>query len=90
MKIMLLNNGAVTDFRLNSQCSSGNGAFLQGVAERFNIPMSEMADGAFTRKGHAATLDGMRSLPAERHRQSTAQGLAGGGDSGRRCARFSR
>ena len=47
VKIMILNNGAVTDFRLNSQCSSGNGAFLQGVAERFNIPMGEMADGAF-------------------------------------------
>ena len=47
VKIMLLNNGAVTDFRLNSQCSSGNGAFLQGVAERFNIPMKDMADGAF-------------------------------------------
>ena len=47
VKIMLLNNGTVTDFRLNSQCSSGNGAFLQGVAERFNIPMSDMADGAF-------------------------------------------
>ena len=47
VKIMLLNNGAVTDFRLNSQCSSGNGAFLQGIAERFNIPMSEMADRAF-------------------------------------------
>ncbi len=50
VKIMILNNGAVTDFRLNSQCSSGNGAFLQGVAERFNIPMSEMADGAFRAK----------------------------------------
>jgi predicted CoA-substrate-specific enzyme activase len=47
VKIMLLNNGAVTDFRLNSQCSSGNGAFLQGIAERFNIPMGDMADGAF-------------------------------------------
>src|SRR5580693_1438435 len=47
VKIMLLNNGAVTDFRLNSQCSSGNGAFLQGIAERFSIPMSEMADRAF-------------------------------------------
>jgi predicted CoA-substrate-specific enzyme activase len=47
VKIMLLTNGAVTDFRLNSQCSSGNGAFLQGVAERFNIPMSEMAERAF-------------------------------------------
>jgi predicted CoA-substrate-specific enzyme activase len=47
VKIMILNNGAVTDFRLNSQCSSGNGAFLQGVAERFDIPMSDMADRAF-------------------------------------------
>jgi predicted CoA-substrate-specific enzyme activase len=47
VKIMILNNGAVTDFRLNSQCSSGNGAFLQGVAERFDIPMNEMADRAF-------------------------------------------
>ena len=47
VKIMLLNNGTVTDFRLNSQCSSGNGAFLQGVAERFGIEMSAMADGAF-------------------------------------------
>ncbi len=47
VKIMLLNNGTVTDFRLNSQCSSGNGAFLQGVAERFGIPLSEIAEGAF-------------------------------------------
>jgi predicted CoA-substrate-specific enzyme activase len=47
VKIMILNHGAVTDFRLNSQCSSGNGAFLQGVAERFGIPMSDMAEQAF-------------------------------------------
>lgn len=47
VKIMLLKNGTVSDFRLNSQCSSGNGAFLQGVAERFGIPLSEIADGAF-------------------------------------------
>ncbi len=47
VKIMILKNGAVSDFRLNSQCSSGNGAFLQGVAERFGIPLSEMADKAF-------------------------------------------
>jgi predicted CoA-substrate-specific enzyme activase len=47
VKIMILKNGAVSDFRLNSQCSSGNGAFLQGVAERFGIPLSAIADGAF-------------------------------------------
>jgi hypothetical protein len=47
VKIMILRNGAVSDFRLNSQCSSGNGAFLQGVAERFNIPLTETAQAAF-------------------------------------------
>jgi len=47
VKIMLLKNGTVSDFRLNSQCSSGNGAFLQGVAERFDIPLGDIADRAF-------------------------------------------
>lgn len=47
VKIMILRNGAVSDFRLNSQCSSGNGAFLQNLGERFNIPLDEMADHAF-------------------------------------------
>ncbi len=47
VKIMILNRGTVTDFRLNSQCSSGNGAFLQGVAERFGIPLSQIAEEAF-------------------------------------------
>lgn len=47
VKIMLLRQGTVSDFRLNSQCSSGNGAFLQGVAERFSIPLEEIADRAF-------------------------------------------
>lgn len=47
VKIMILKNGTVGDFRLNAQCSSGNGAFLQGVAERFNIPLTEIAERAF-------------------------------------------
>ncbi len=48
VKIIILRNGTVVDFRLNSQCSSGNGAFLQGVAERFNIPLEEIAERAFS------------------------------------------
>jgi len=48
VKIMILKNGTVSDFRLNSQCSSGNGAFLQGVAERFQIPLPDVANRAFT------------------------------------------
>ena len=50
VKILILRNGSVVDFRLNSQCSSGNGAFLQGVAERFGIPLQEIASLAFTAK----------------------------------------
>lgn len=48
VKIMILRQGTVADFRLNSQCSSGNGAFLQGVAERYAVPLDEFAGRAFT------------------------------------------
>ncbi|MDX8399636.1 MAG: BadF/BadG/BcrA/BcrD ATPase family protein [Gallionellaceae bacterium] len=47
VKIMILRQGTVSDFRLNSQCSSGNGAFLQGVAERYEVPLAEYAERAF-------------------------------------------
>jgi len=47
VKIMLLRQGTVSDFRLNSQCSSGNGAFLQGVAERYDTPLADYAGRAF-------------------------------------------
>lgn len=47
VKVMILRNGAVADFRLNSQCSSGNGAFLQGVAERYGVSLENYAETAF-------------------------------------------
>jgi predicted CoA-substrate-specific enzyme activase len=47
VKIMILRQGTVADFRLNSQCSSGNGAFLQGVAERYSVPLEDYAAHAF-------------------------------------------
>ena len=50
VKIMILRQGTVADFRLNSQCSSGNGAFLQGVAERYAIPLEAYAEKAFAAK----------------------------------------
>ncbi len=50
VKIMLLRQGMVVDFRLNSQCSSGNGAFLQGVAERYGVPLEDYAERAFQAK----------------------------------------
>lgn len=50
VKVMILRQGAVADFRLNSQCSSGNGAFLQGVAERYDVPLEDYAERAFAAK----------------------------------------
>jgi predicted CoA-substrate-specific enzyme activase len=50
VKIMILRQGTVADFRLNSQCSSGNGAFLQGVAERYSIALEDYAEKAFEAK----------------------------------------
>jgi predicted CoA-substrate-specific enzyme activase len=50
VKIMILRQGTVADFRLNSQCSSGNGAFLQGVAERYDVPLERYAERAFEAK----------------------------------------
>src|SRR5262245_56554482 len=50
VKVMILRQGTVADFRLNSQCSSGNGAFLQGVAERYGVPLESYAERAFSAK----------------------------------------
>jgi predicted CoA-substrate-specific enzyme activase len=50
VKVMILRQGTVADFRLNSQCSSGNGAFLQGVAERYDVPLEHYAERAFAAK----------------------------------------
>jgi predicted CoA-substrate-specific enzyme activase len=58
VKIMILRQGTVSDFRLNSQCSSGNGAFLQGVAERYGVPLEKYADQAFQAKAVPALAMG--------------------------------
>jgi predicted CoA-substrate-specific enzyme activase len=58
VKVMILRQGAVADFRLNSQCSSGNGAFLQGVAERYGVPLEDYAERAFAAKSLPALAMG--------------------------------
>jgi activator of 2-hydroxyglutaryl-CoA dehydratase len=65
VKIMVIKNGTVSDFRLNSQCSSGNGAFLQGVAERFNIPLGGDSIPRVPGAGGAQAGDGLWGLSAE-------------------------
>ncbi len=47
IKIVMLHDGAVKDFRLNTQCSAGNGYFLQAAAEKLGISIEDFADTAF-------------------------------------------
>ena len=51
IKIIILKNGRVKDFKLNTQCSAGNGYFLQSTAQGFNVPVENYADTAFGAKG---------------------------------------
>ncbi|MDH3197812.1 MAG: acyl-CoA dehydratase activase-related protein [Candidatus Krumholzibacteria bacterium] len=48
IKIMILKDGSVKDFKLNTQCSAGNGYFLQSTAGEFGVPVERFADTAFT------------------------------------------
>jgi predicted nucleotide-binding protein (sugar kinase/HSP70/actin superfamily) len=41
----------VKDFKLNTQCSAGNGYFLQSTAQGFNVPVEQYADTAFGANG---------------------------------------
>ncbi|MBC8073443.1 MAG: CoA activase, partial [Deltaproteobacteria bacterium] len=47
IKIIILKNGKVKDFKLNTQCSAGNGYFLQGTATGFGYDVKQYADVAF-------------------------------------------
>ena len=47
IKLIFLKDGRVKDFRLNTQCSAGNGYFLQATAESFGVPVERYAEAAF-------------------------------------------
>lgn len=47
IKLIALKNGRVKDFKLNTQCSAGNGYFLQSTAAAFGYDVREYADLAF-------------------------------------------
>ncbi|MDH3976374.1 MAG: acyl-CoA dehydratase activase [Deltaproteobacteria bacterium] len=48
IKVILLKDGRVTDFKLNTQCSAGNGYFLQSTARQFGYDVSDYAEAAFS------------------------------------------
>jgi predicted CoA-substrate-specific enzyme activase len=47
IKLIILKNRQVKDFKLNTQCSAGNGYFLQSTAEGFGMKVEDYADVAF-------------------------------------------
>jgi predicted CoA-substrate-specific enzyme activase len=47
IKVLLLTNGDIRDFRLSNQCSAGNGMLLQAMADQFGIAVEDYADVAF-------------------------------------------
>ncbi|MFN7922816.1 MAG: BadF/BadG/BcrA/BcrD ATPase family protein [Bryobacteraceae bacterium] len=52
IKIIILKHGRVKDFKLNTQCSAGNGYFLQSTAQGFGYPVEQFADVAFNATGY--------------------------------------
>lgn len=41
-KIILINNGIITDYAMNTLCASGTGAFLSSQAKRLNIDINDL------------------------------------------------
>lgn len=48
IKVLFLKHGRVVDFKLNTQCSAGNGYFLQSMADQFGVPIDQYAARAFS------------------------------------------
>ena len=53
IKLIVLKNGRVKDFKLNTQCSAGNGYFLQSTAEAFGMPVQRICRQGICGTGHA-------------------------------------
>lgn len=45
-KIIILRDGIVTDFAMNTVCAAGTGSFLDQQASRLNVPIEEFGDTA--------------------------------------------
>jgi len=50
IKLIVVKDGRVKDFKLNTQCSAGNGYFLQSTAEGFGVSVEQYADLSFSAK----------------------------------------
>lgn len=49
-KIIIIDNGIIKDYAMNTLCAAGTGAFLTSQAKRLNIPVEEFGNYALTSK----------------------------------------
>jgi activator of 2-hydroxyglutaryl-CoA dehydratase/predicted nucleotide-binding protein (sugar kinase/HSP70/actin superfamily) len=48
IKVLFIKHNRVVDIKLNTQCSAGNGYFLQNMAHQFGIPLENFAEAAMS------------------------------------------
>lgn len=63
-KIILLQDGVITDFAMNTVCAAGTGSFLDRQAERMGIPVEALGDFAL-RSANPAAIAGRCAVFAE-------------------------
>lgn len=63
-KVILLHDGVVVDFAMNTVCAAGTGSFLDHQSARLGIPIEEFGDYAL-RSGDGAQIAGRCSVFAE-------------------------
>jgi len=76
-KIILLRNGVVTDFAMNTVCAAGTGSFLDHQADRLGIPIEEFGEYALKSK-NPVRIAGRCSVFAESdmvHKQQMGHSL---------------
>ncbi len=76
-KIIILRNGVVTDFAMNTVCAAGTGSFLDQQAARLNIPINKFGEIAL-QSGSSVRIAGRCAVFAESdmiHKQQMGCGL---------------
>ena len=63
-KIIIINNGIVVDFAMNTVCAAGTGSFLDRQAERLGLEIGELGDYAL-RAGNPVRIAGRCAVFAE-------------------------
>ncbi len=76
-KIIIMRNGIVTDFAMNTVCAAGTGSFLDQQASRLNIPITDFGDLALS-SGSPVRIAGRCTVFAESdmiHKQQMGHSL---------------